>query len=172
MLKRPFVLFFIGLIFGAFLVGFLWFGFAIRSGIDSWGEAEVYFDDKARAHISDEKLKPPASAKDVFYFIDGFQDHRIFFSYSDDATTIEEIVATLTGKQLHELEVWRNQVEAGWQRDPDAINSNRSFPASLYDVGRIKRARFYQFPSSQGGGGSHLIIDEDTNRLHYGHWET
>ena len=172
MLKRPFVLFFIGLIFGAFLIGSLWFGSIIKSGMDSWGSAEVYFDEKARAHIADEKLKAPASAKDVFYFIDGFQDHRTFISYSDEATTIEKIVASLTGKQLQELDVWRNQVEAGWQRDPDAIDANCKFPASFYDVGRIKRGRFYQFPSSQGGGGSHLIIDEDTNRLHYGHWET
>lgn len=172
MLKRPYVLFFIGLIFGASLVGFLWFSFVIKSGIDRWGDAEVYFDEKARAHISDDKLKPPASAKDVFCFIDGFQDHRIFFSYSDDATTIEKIVATLTGKQLQDLEVWNNQVEPGWQRDPDAIDAERRFPASFYDIRRIKRARFYQFPSSQGGGGSHLIIDEDTNRLHYGRWET
>lgn len=168
MLKRPLITFVLGVILGTVVIGFLWFSSILAEGFSSWGQAEVFFDQEAISHLKESRVCPHPTATNVFYFIDGFQDHRIFAAFTDSPDAIDATVIKLTGKPIADLPKWANQIEEDWQRHPGKTEAK--FPTSLYDIRKIKRARFYQSPPASNVW--HIIVDEESNRLYYGSWET
>jgi hypothetical protein len=167
MQKRYIIIFFLGLLIGGALMGALWVGSAIAQGMQQWGAAEVCFDADARQRLAESKLLPSATARDIFYYIDGFQDHRVFIAYTDTDESLNAIVRAMTGKPVQDLEPWSKQLD-DWQMEPGTTDAK--FPQSLYSPAAIKKGRF--FASPPGASGWHLIIDEDAHRMYFGSWDT
>lgn len=166
--KRTVATFLFGLLSGSILVGFIWFASILGKGFQNWGKAEVYFDEDARKCLVESKLRPSDSAQDIFYFIDGFQDHRVFVAYTDSDENINATVLAMTGKPVKELEAWRNQLDTGWQFWPGITDAK--FPRSLYAPQKVKKGRVFMSPL--GSNGWYLIIDDEAHRLYFGSWET
>jgi len=180
-MKRPWLIFLAGLLLGAGGMGFLWLRAVARDALDSWSDAQVYFDDQAREHISD-KLQPSSSAEDIYFYIDGFQDPRIFIAYTDTSKHLEKLVFDLTQKHLTDLETWQDQLKDDWFVAPNGVKTglpntsrepgvlNKKLLTSLYDVDVIRKGRFFQ--KDETSWGWYLIVDEETGRFYYHSWET
>ncbi len=141
----------------------------------SWGDAEVYFDEEARSKIGRKELAPSPEAKNIYFYIDGFQDHTIFIAFTDTPERIDKAVFELTGKHVSELSLFDTQLDDDWSKEPGAYD--KKLLTSLYDVDVIKKGRFYSFQSdprdtSTPAHGWHLIVDEETSRLYYCSWDT
>lgn len=182
MFKHLGCVFFAGMLLGAVLVGMLWFGRVAGKGFASWGQAEIYFDADARERMG-EKIIPSDEAKDLYFYIDGFQDHNIFIAYTDTERHLEKVVKDLTGKSVHELEVWADQIkpdpEAYTQQDGTTVvwsnpmrepgARDKKLLTSLYDVDVIRKGRF--FLKDETTHGWHIIVDEETGRFYYYAWD-
>lgn len=176
MSKHPWLLFLSGMFLGAAVVGFFWFGKTVADGMKSWSTPHVYFDEEARERIARDELKPSPEAKDIYFYIDGFQDHTIFIAYTDKPEAIDKTVFRMTGKRLVELEPLEAQLsDTVADREPGQID--KKYLTSLYDVDVIRKGRFYDFQSDRDGTvgpvyGWHIIVDEETSRLYWFSWDT
>ncbi len=128
----------------------------------------VIFDDEAKQWISKGRLPPSPAGKDFYYYIDGFQDHRVFYSYNDESEQLEATAIKLTGKPLNSWATWNGMTPGAEAPKPGSEDKHLLTP--LYDPSAITNGR--RFVSKPESDGWEVIIDLDRHRILYHHWDT
>lgn len=150
----------------------------MAEGIASWGRPEVHLLGGAKNLIlSYSPLKPSDKANVFYHYIDGFQDHTIFISYTDSPEGLTQTVKSMTGKTIDELTIFKStksslphayvDKDAHFVYEPGylSIKDGEKFSTPFYDLSKIVDGKFYQ--TSDLNENWCLIVDVAKNRLYY-----
>jgi hypothetical protein len=81
-MKKGFLIYFLGLASGMVLLGLLLILWQIGEGFGRWGETVVYSDAEVRKAIEELHIKLPEGARDLRYAINGFQEHTVWIRFT------------------------------------------------------------------------------------------
>jgi len=129
--------------------------------ISKFGKPIVYYDDKAREEIIRTGNKLPTSATDLYYYIDGFQEHTIFIAFSGPRADLDRFVEDATGKKIETLAAWKGQVE----RDDIIYGPANRYPkyrTNLYNLDQVKHGYYADERMFSG----YLVYDRENGRVY------
>lgn len=154
------VIFLIGCVFGALLLdGVL----AIKEGaygMKSLESTDVYSDVQVRQRIKESGIDLPSASWNLFYAINGFQDHAVWISLTVPHDQLWEVVEASLHKQRQDFisgipEEFLKQVETG---------TDQKLDASLWSPDTIKNPLHYSIRR----GDSYFedwVVDEEGGRM-------
>lgn len=130
---------------------------------EPFGKTVLLYDEAARPKIAANKFALSPRCTDLFYYINGFQDHNEFLAFSGPQKELDQIVEVFTGKKLSALKPYTGpeQIEE-WQRYPPDAYLRR-----YYDLSTVTRGLFLAKPPGQGESFWYLLYDRDGGRVYY-----
>jgi len=135
-----------------------------------WGVPQVYMHDAARPWIRNFGFSPGPDATNLYFYVDGFQDHTVFIAFSDLREILDSIVYEKTGKKPGELEKWYGKAvweDEDWNPNPNLFpgSSEKKYRTAFYDISGITNGGFFR--EWKGDERWHLIYDREHARLYY-----
>ena len=158
-MKRLFLLS-IGFLIGALVIGVALIVRDIGQGLKSWDRTEAYSDVQVRQEIRGNGILIPAASWNLFYAINGFQDHGVWITFTVPKDQLWPVVETSLHRAKSDFtngipDEFLNQVE---------MSDDQKVDTSLWTPEQIKHPLHYSI-REKGQYFEDWVVDEEEGRV-------